>query len=450
MKRQKIFFLLTLVILYSFGLMYKSYGISKENKVYKNIYIENIDVSGLKKSDAIKKLNNSLYNKKFITLCYENKKFTLNLDDISFRFKVDEAVNRAINIGRDDKFLNNIRTKINLTLGKSIKSKVDTEYDKVKLNEYINNLSKEIDIKPIDSSINVENSNFNITKEVYGINLNKEELLKKIDQNIKNKNFEDINITTSIINPKYTYKKLSGINTLLGEYETKFNLKNINRVSNIKLAINKINSVLIDSNEQFSFNNIIGKRNIEHGFKNAPIIVNGEVQLGMGGGICQVSSTIYNAALYSGLEIVQARNHSMPSSYIDKGRDATVSYGNVDLVFKNNYKTPILIKNEVKENKIITKIYGSQNDKKTVEIRTDILEIIKPQIIQKESNNLYEGQTKVECNGRNGYKVKTYRIYKREDGKLINEEVVSESYYPPKNKVLIKGVKKNKDNIKNF
>ena len=433
MKRQKIFFLVTLVMLYCFGLTYKSYCMSKESKIYKNIYIENIDVSGLTESNAIKKLNNSLYNKDSIELFYGDKKYNLSLNEINFKFKVEDAVNTAINIGRESDFFN-----------------VDTDYNKAKLNEYINNLSKEIDITPVDATITVENNNFNISKEVYGVNLKKEALLSEIDKNIKNKKFGNINIYTETINPKYTYEKLANINTLLGQYETKFNSKNQNRVSNIKLAINKINNVLIDYNEEFSFNNIIGKRSTEQGFKSAPIIVNGEMQLGMGGGICQVSSTVYNAALYSGLEIVQARNHSIPSGYIEKGRDATVSYGNIDLIFKSNYKSPILIKNEVKDNKIITTIYGNENDKKIVDIRTDISGIIKPKIIEKESKSLYEGETRIESKGRDGYKVKTYRVYKNEDGSSINEELINESYYPPKNKVLIKGTKKKVDTTKNL
>lgn len=450
MKRQKIFFLVTLVMLYCFGLTYKSYCMSKESKIYKNIYIENIDVSGLTESNAIKKLNNSLYNKDSIELFYGDKKYNLSLNEINFKFKVEDAVNTAINIGRDSDFFNNIKTKFNLSTGEIIKLNVDTDYNKAKLNEYINNLSKEIDITPVDATITVENNNFNISKEVYGVNLKKEALLSEIDKNIKNKKFGNINIYTETINPKYTYEKLANINTLLGQYETKFNSKNQNRVSNIKLAINKINNVLIDYNEEFSFNNIIGKRSTEQGFKSAPIIVNGEMQLGMGGGICQVSSTVYNAALYSGLEIVQARNHSIPSGYIEKGRDATVSYGNIDLIFKNNYKSPILIKNEVKDNKIITTIYGNENDKKIVDIRTDISGIIKPKIIEKESKSLYEGETRIESKGRNGYKVKTYRVYKNEDGSSINEELINESYYPPKNKVLINGTKKKVDTTKNL
>ncbi|RDC48340.1 hypothetical protein DVA85_29435, partial [Acinetobacter sp. RIT592] len=169
---------------------------SKESKIYKNIYIENIDVSGLTESDAIKKLNNSLYNKDSIELFYGDKKYNLSLNEINFKFKVEDAVNTAINIGRDSDFFNNIKTKFNLSTGKIIKLNVDTDYNKAKLNEYINNLSKEIDITPVDATITVENNNFNISKEVYGVNLKKEVLLSEIDKNIKNKKFGNINIYT--------------------------------------------------------------------------------------------------------------------------------------------------------------------------------------------------------------------------------------------------------------
>lgn len=448
MKRQKIFFLVILVMLYCFGLTYKSYCMSNESKIYKNIYIENINVSGLTKNDAIKKINDSLYKDKYIKLNYQNKEYNLNLNDINFKFEVEDAADRAISIGRGSDIFTNAKTKLNLRLGKNIKLDVDTTYDENKLKEYIKNLSEEINISPIDSSIAIENDKFSVSKEIYGINLNQDKLFKEINKQIINKDFKNVDIPIESINPKYTYEKLSNINSVLGQYETKFNLKNQNRVSNIKLAINKINNVLIDSKEEFSFNDIIGKRSTGQGFKNAPIIVNGEMQLGMGGGICQVSSTVYNAALYSGLEIVQARNHSIPSGYIQKGRDATVSYGNIDLVFKNNYRYPVLIKNEVKADKIITTIYGNEDDKKIVDIKTEIIQTIKFNMIEKESDDLYEGKTKVESKGRNGYKVKTYRVYKNYDGSVINEELVNESYYPPKSKVIIKGTKKKVDTTK--
>ena len=99
--------------------------------------------------------------------------------------------------------------------------------------------------------------------------------------------------------------------------------------------------------ESFSYNEHTGTRTISNGYKNAPVIVQGVVQEGIGGGVCQVSSTLYNAVLYAGLEIESIKNHSIPSSYVPKGRDATVSGGAIDFIFKNNLKYPVYIKNSV-------------------------------------------------------------------------------------------------------
>ena len=447
MKRQQIFLLITSILLVCLFITNKSYCIDKESKIYKNIYIENIDVSNLTKNEAIEKLKKHVYVKHNIDLIHENKIYKLPLNEIDFKFNIEDKVNKALEIGRNDNRLRNIKTKINLTLGKNVHISLDSQYDKTKLNLYIKKLAKKLEIKPINAKIKLENNNFKIDEEKYGIGVNEKLLENEINKNIINKKFENINLPMEKLEPKFTYKKLEKINTLLGSYETRFNLYNENRASNIKLATKKTNGILIDSQDQFSFNSIIGRRSNEAGFKDAPIIINGEAHMGTGGGICQVSSTLYNAAIYSGLEIIQAKNHTIPSSYIEKGRDATVSYGDIDLIFKNNFKTPVLISNEVNGNKIVTNIYGSNEDKKTISIKTDIIKVIEYKTIEKENDLLYEGESQIETKGRNGYKVNTYRIYKNKDG-LSNKELINESYYPPKTQVVIKGTKKKINNIK--
>ena len=123
--------------------------------------------------------------------------------------------------------------------------------------------------------------------------------------------------------------------------------------------------------ETLSYNKATGNRTVTNGYKNAPVIVQGVVQDGIGGGVCQVSTTLYNATLYSGLEIVQLRNHTIPSSYVPKGRDATVADSGIDFVFKNNLNHPIYIKNYVSGNTVTCQIYGSSKDKQNIEIQTN-------------------------------------------------------------------------------
>lgn len=94
------------------------------------------------------------------------------------------------------------------------------------------------------------------------------------------------------------------------------------------------------------------------GYKNAPVIVKGELQEGVGGGVCQVSTTLYNSVLYAGLDVVQRRAHSIPSSYVSIGRDAAVAYGSLDFVFRNSHDYPVYIKAFVSGNKVTARIYG--------------------------------------------------------------------------------------------
>ena len=158
----------------------------------------------------------------------------------------------------------------------------------------------------------------------------------------------------------------------------------------------------------------------------------------------------YNAALYAGMDITSVKNHTIPSAYISKGRDATVSLGGIDFKFKNKFKTPILVYNEVYENRIVSTIYGNKEDKKEIEITTEIVETLPNKVVRKNSEEMYEGEKIVEQDGRVGYKVNTFRIYKL--GKDTSKELVYESFYPPKDKVIIHGTKKKiikkKENIK--
>lgn len=442
MKRHRLYFLI-ISILICFGLISKSYALSKGDRIYKNIYIENIDVSGLTKEEAINKIEKDIYGKGEIILKYKDKTYKLNLSDIDLNYNINNIVDEALKLDKDSNLIYNIKSKFKLSLGEKVNFILKSTYNKEKLDSYIYDISKSINRNPVNStiSVNKDTNKFNVSKEKIGTYVDKNKLLHIINNKINTRDYSDENIPIYNINPKYNFEKLSKINSVLGIYETEFNPKNYNRVDNIKLAASKINNIIIDSKEKFSFNKTIGARSLQQGFKEAPVIINGELKDGLGGGVCQVSSTVYNAALYSGLEIVQVKNHSIPSGYADKGRDATVAYGSIDLIFRNNYNHPILIKNFIEENKLISIVYGNNKDKKNIGIETEIVEIIPKSVIIKNSEDLKEGKRKIEDKGRDGYKVNTYRVYKS-NGTIEKKELINESYYPPKEKILLIGVDK--------
>ena len=216
---------------------------------------------------------------------------------------------------------------------------------------------------------------------------------------------------------------------LISTFTTKYDASNTNRSGNLKIAADKINGTVLMPNDEFSFNEVVGKRTIEDGYTNAKIYENGQVVDGLAGGICQISSTLYNAVLLANLEVTERRNHSYTSSYVPAGRDATVVYGTTDFKFKNTRTYPIKIEAKVANGIVEFNLHGIKE-----EIEYDIKIIpITTQTIPYETQyvpdaTLMPGQQVVTQNGHSGYKVTTY-LEKRLAGTVISKDVISNDTY---------------------
>ncbi|MCI6457843.1 MAG: VanW family protein [Terrisporobacter sp.] len=438
MKKLKIAILLSLLIV-SFDNVVLSNAVGFEGKIHKNIYVRDIDISNLTREEAKNKINKIIESNNSFILNLSENKYVFLKEDIDVDYNVDDLIETAYGIGRNEGIISNIKTIGNLRLGKKIILDYRITYDEKKLNKYLMELNKKIYKKPKNATIRINNGQIIITKEKNGYKLNKDKLKNTLVEKIVNMDCSEEIIPIITIKPVYLYEDLSKIDTVLGRFETYFNSQNYNRSTNIKLAASATTNILLNQGEVFSFNSNIQNSNISKYLKEAPVIINGKSEKGRGGGMCQVSSTIYNAALYSGMSIISVRNHSIPSPYIEKGRDATVSGGIIDLKFKNNYKTPVYIYNQVMGNKIVCTIYGNKRDKQDIEIITEITDEINNRIIRKNSEKYDLGVKTIEQEGRKGYKVKTYRVYKNDFGN--KSEYIGESYYPPQDKIIIYGTR---------
>ena len=438
LKKLKIAILLSLLIV-SFDNVVLSNAVGFEGKIHKNIYVRDIDISNLTREEAKNKINKIIESNNSFILNLSENKYVFLKEDIDVDYNVDDLTETAYGIGRNEGIISNIKTIGNLRLGKKIILDYRITYDEKKLNKYLMELNKKIYKKPKNATIRINNGQIIITKEKNGYKLNKDKLKNTLVEKIVNMDCSEEIIPIITIKPVYLYEDLSKIDTVLGRFETYFNSQNYNRSTNIKLAASATTNILLNQGEVFSFNSNIQNSNISKYLKEAPVIINGKSEKGRGGGMCQVSSTIYNAALYSGMSIISVRNHSIPSPYIEKGRDATVSGGIIDLKFKNNYKTPVYIYNQVMGNKIVCTIYGNKRDKQDIEIITEITDEINNRIIRKNSEKYDLGVKTIEQEGRKGYKVKTYRVYKNDFGN--KSEYIGESYYPPQDKIIIYGTR---------
>ena len=209
------------------------------------------------------------------------------------------------------------------------------------------------------------------------------------------------------------------------------------------MAINKINGVVVMPGETFSYNKTLGKRTAEAGYKDAAGYVGGKVVQMIGGGICQISSTLYDTVVYANLDIVERHNHVFLTSYVGAGKDATVVYGSLDFQFKNTRQYPIKIVSSLQNGIATVSIYGIKEENEyEVEISTTILNYIPYNVIYEDDASLENGTETVTQYGQKGCKSITYKILKQ-NGKEVSRSVLSTDTYEPMHKYISRGTKGN-------
>ena len=281
---------------------------------------------------------------------------------------------------------------------------------------------------------------YKIEPEVVGISLDKAEVKAILSENKDNSGVYEI--PAKITRPKITAKMLEDkyVNKIIGTYSTSYSGSSSNRISNIALAASKIDGYVINPGKRFSYNSVVGPRTAATGFKNAHVYVGTEVVDGIGGGICQVSSTLYNAAVLADLKIVSRTNHSMPVGYVPLGRDATVSYGSIDFVFENDKPYPISIKASTGGSTLTISIVGTADMDYTVDFVSSTVSTIPFTTQTIDDPTLEVGQTKTVSNGANGYVANSYRVYKRNGIEYSRKYEAKSTYSPTPAKVHV-GVK---------
>lgn len=193
--------------------------------------------------------------------------------------------------------------------------------------------------------------------------------------------------------------------------------------------------MILKPGDEFNYAHIIDVAKKEYGFEEAPVIVNGKLVPGIGGGICQVSSTVYHAALLIGLEITERRNHSLPVSYLPKGQDATFAEGAINFRFRNNTGKHLLILSEVSHGNLTLKMFGTFPENTEYELVSTTIETLPSPEKVIHNNSLPPGLKQVVQNGKPGYVVETYRT-KKVNGKVVENVKISKDTYRPQNSIV--------------
>jgi vancomycin resistance protein YoaR len=309
----------------------------------------------------------------------------------------------------------------------------------------IDDLYKQINSEPVDASYKIENSALTLIPHVVGRKIDKSQLEDIITELEKSEDTQR-SLPVTFTNPNVTSEMAAAMlfKDELASWNTTFSTATTNgknRGYNMQLAVSKINEMIMAPGQEFSYNEVVGPRDEAHGFKLAHVYSAGKIIDGMGGGICQVSSTMYSAILRADLEVDERLNHSFTVGYVPLGQDATAYYGGTDFKFKNSTKWPIKLLASVKGNKVYFSIKGTNDTPgKTVIISSKILQETPFTIKYTDDPTLPAGVTKEVLPGMNGYIVDTFKTVKM-DGKVVSQTKLHTSRYKVYAQEMLRGTK---------
>jgi len=364
-------------------------------------------------------------------LVFEDKEFKfIPHKELDAFIDLNRVVEEIYAIARTGNIFKRTKDRI-VVWRKGYKVPFQAEFNLQKFEDFQNRISSQIDRIPRDAYVEGNR----IIESRTGAKLDLERFQEEINKTLINLDDEKyiLNIPVITVDPKITTQNILTELAISGEletYSTSLENKEENTIYNIKLSSEVINGILVKPQEIFSFNKYVGPAEKADGYKESTIIANGIFVNGYGGGICQVSSTLYNAVLLANLQIIERYNHSVygeATKYVPLGQDAAIFYGFKDLKFKNNSDHAIVIFSKVFRDTIQVNIFGGNEDKAKVEIISKDKKVIDYQIIREKDSKLEAGQEIVVQEGVQGYQIKTYRIV-RKDGEEKIEFLAEDTY----------------------
>lgn len=436
---------LIISIVFAYVMNVKNEVDSWADRIYPGVQAYGIDLGGKTKDEAVDILNDqliSLIGNKVIIVTVGDKTFELKYSDINPTVSAEETIEEALQYGKDNSLFD--KKKI---IKDGVDFKVDTvlSYDEEKVNEFATSVNEQVKVDAVDAKISINGSNIAVTPESVGKHIDIDNLCNKIKECIDPdpEKVESISIDLEEYSPSVTSADLNKIDGIISSYSTTFGTSDSGRVENLRVATGYVNGTLLMPGDEFSYNNTIGETTAERGYKEANTYVGTKIVKDYGGGVCQISSTLYMAVMQANIRSTERRNHSMTVGYAQPGLDATVAAGYIDYKFVNTYDFPIYIQGYLSGNKVVFNIYGNKEAMggKTYKMVNEIVETYSYEIEEVEDPTLEEGKRVVTSSGSNGYKAKGYLIT-YENGVQVNKELISTDVYSTRSQVVSVGTKK--------
>lgn len=430
---------------------YRSY--MDRDVIYPGIFIDGIHVGDMtieEAREALSTTHTELTDAFSVTVAIGNKTWTLDPSNVPASRDLGNVLEKAYAIGRSN------TTDIQTTLRTPFRERADTavalrqsgvnltttaSYDKEAVKAIVAEIAAYVTREPIDAQIQSFDYNtrtFSFTESQPGVTIDQELLYQRLIEALDRwEKGAMVTVDPVITEPKVTTAQMMDSFTLIAAYTTKTTSES-NRNTNIRLACEAINGTALMPGEEFSFNGATGQRTTSKGYKSAGAIAAGQSIEEVGGGICQVSSTIFNAVARANLEITSRSPHAWPSTYVNIGEDATVNWPNLDFKFRNNTNSPIFLITYYKDRQMSAEIWGmSLGQGVSIDLESTIIKTNYPPSEPKYVYNpeLGYGLSKTTVKARTGYVVETYKVWYK-DGVETGRELLHKSTYKPYQEVV--------------
>ncbi len=401
---------------------------------FPGVRVDGVDLGGMEYDEAYALLSQTLETQdagRVIRVRVDGAERTLALPATH---DLDTVLVNAFNVGREGELEERYERIVRLQ-DSPVEFTVSTQVDSSGVEPFLAQLDAQTQVPAVDAAVasfDAENRTFTFTDEQSGKKLYVDHLREQIELMIRNDDFSrTLDAEFEELLPTVTKAQLETQNKLLASFTTTAT-NNSNRNTNIRLCSSAFNGLVVAPGEVFSINELTGPRTSAKGYRDAGTIRNGVLVDEPGGGVCQVSSTLFNVVVRAGMEIVERHNHSWPSDYVKIGMDAAIDYPAKDFKFKNVSDSPIYLVSIFENRELTVEVYGVPvlEEGITIDLRsTTDATLERPEDSYEFDPNLAPGETVLIRKGRDGKIASTYIQYKRGD-ELVEEKLLFTSNYP--------------------